>query len=94
MSHMTFNTWKAGLWRLAAAAVLSLLPVVARAAVPGITGPTFDLTAQPGRANQPDGASVYSWGYGCNPRTVPASCPASTRWPGRTVRACSFPAPR
>jgi len=39
---------------------------VAQAAAPGITGPTFNLTAQPAYLSQPDGQSVYSWGYGCN----------------------------
>ena len=43
-----------------------MLSVAAQAAAPGITGPTFNLTAQPGSINQPDGAQVYSWGYGCN----------------------------
>jgi FtsP/CotA-like multicopper oxidase with cupredoxin domain len=38
----------------------------ANAAAPGITGPTFNLTAQPAYLNQPDGMAVYSWGYGCN----------------------------
>src|ERR1700688_2246051 len=38
----------------------------AYAAAPGITGPTFNLTAQPAFLNQPDGSTVYSWGYGCN----------------------------
>jgi len=38
----------------------------ASAAAPGITGPTFNLTAQPAYINQPDGEAVYSWGYGCN----------------------------
>jgi hypothetical protein len=52
--------------RLAAAIVSALLGAAAQAAVPGITGPTFDLTAQAGHIHQPDGASVYSWGYGCN----------------------------
>jgi hypothetical protein len=44
---------------------------VAFAAAPGITGgtsttATFNLTAQQAFLNQPDGESVYSWGYGCN----------------------------
>ena len=43
-----------------------LLTAAAQAAAPGITGPTFDLTAQPAYISQPDGQSVYSWGYGCN----------------------------
>src|SRR5215472_2986696 len=37
-----------------------------RGAVPGITGPTFNLVASPAYLTQPDGAAVYSWGYGCN----------------------------
>jgi hypothetical protein len=53
------------------AAVAWLLPATAYAASPGITGgtgaaATFNLTAQPAYLNQPDGAAVYSWGYGCN----------------------------
>jgi FtsP/CotA-like multicopper oxidase with cupredoxin domain len=43
-----------------------LLSAAAQAAAPGITGPTFNLTAQPAFLNQPDGNQVYSWGYGCN----------------------------
>ncbi len=49
---------------LAAATLLFALP--AHAAAPGITGPTFNLTAQPAYITQPDGAMVYSWGYGCS----------------------------
>ncbi len=42
------------------------LTATAHAAAPGITGPTFNLTAQPAFLSQPDGQSIYSWGYGCN----------------------------
>ena len=35
-------------------------------AAPGITGPTFNLTAKDAYITQPDGQAVYSWGYGCN----------------------------
>jgi len=42
-----------------------LLPATAHAAAPGITGPAFNLTAQSAYITQPDGAMVYSWGYGC-----------------------------
>ena len=53
--------------RLFLAPVLALfLAATAHAAVPGITGPTFNLTAQTAFLNQPDGSSVYAWGYGCN----------------------------
>jgi FtsP/CotA-like multicopper oxidase with cupredoxin domain len=43
-----------------------LLTAVAHAAAPGITGPTFNLTARPAYITQPDGSAVYSWGYGCS----------------------------
>jgi FtsP/CotA-like multicopper oxidase with cupredoxin domain len=42
------------------------LGATAHAAAPGITGPTFNLTAQPAYLTQPDGQAVYSWGYGCS----------------------------
>ena len=42
---------------------------VTLASVPGITGgrgtPVFNLVASAGTSSQPDGASVYTWGYGC-----------------------------
>src|SRR5215469_10198456 len=49
---------------------VALLSVTAFAAAPGITSTgntagTFALIAQPAFLNQPDGESVYSWGYGC-----------------------------
>ena len=53
--------------QLLLAPVMALaLAATAYAAVPGITGPTFNLTAQQAFLNQPDGSTVYSWGYGCN----------------------------
>jgi Multicopper oxidase len=56
--------------RLLAPILLALLlTATAYAAAPGITGPTFKLTAQDAYLNQPDGAAVYSWGYGC--KTTP-----------------------
>src|SRR5271157_4062541 len=69
-----------------------LLTAAAYAAAPGITGPTFNLTAQPAFLNQPDGAAVYSWGYGCNgapagfaPAAITnATCP-SMQVPGPTL---------
>ena len=47
------------------AATLFLAPATF-AAAPGITGPTFNLTAHDGFLNMPDGEAIYSWGYGCN----------------------------
>src|SRR6266513_3263278 len=40
-------------------------PATAHGAAPGITCPTFNLTAQPAYISQPDGSMIYSWGYGC-----------------------------
>jgi FtsP/CotA-like multicopper oxidase with cupredoxin domain len=48
---------------LAALALLS--STATQAAAPGIQGTTFNLTAAPAYLSQPDGQSVYSWGYGC-----------------------------
>jgi FtsP/CotA-like multicopper oxidase with cupredoxin domain len=53
--------------RLLLAPMMALfLAAAAHASAPGITGPTFNLTAQTAFLNQPDGNAVYSWGYGCN----------------------------
>src|SRR5467141_4097495 len=56
---------KTRLFLSAMVAVALLLPATAHAAAPGITGTAFNLTAQPAYITQPDGAMVYSWGYGC-----------------------------
>jgi FtsP/CotA-like multicopper oxidase with cupredoxin domain len=72
-------------------AVTLLLTPAAFAAAPGITGPTFSLTAQQAYLNQPDGEAVYSWGYGCNgspagfaPTLPNQTCP-SMQVPGPTL---------
>src|SRR5271166_5748226 len=79
--------------QLLLAPVMALaLAATAYAAVPGITGPVFNLTAQQAFLNQPDGSTVYSWGYGCNgsptgfaPAAISgASCP-SMQVPGPTL---------
>ena len=73
------------------AALLVLLTATAFAAAPGITGPTFNLTAQPAYISQPDGQMVWSWGYGCNgapsgyaPSMTNANC-SSMQVPGPTL---------
>src|SRR6266403_3892188 len=58
------------------AAVTLLFTPAAFAAAPGITGTTFNLTAQPAYLNQPDGEAVYSWGYGCANTTGISYLPA------------------
>ena len=58
----------------AAAAMNAIVPLrQARAAVPGITGPSFNLVASADFTSQPDGASIYSWGYGCDRTQAPPS---------------------
>jgi FtsP/CotA-like multicopper oxidase with cupredoxin domain len=78
---------------LAPIALLMWLAATAFAAAPGITGPTFNLTAQQAYLNQPDGEAIYSWGYGCDPAHAPAgfaptlagqNCP-SMQVPGPTL---------
>ena len=65
----------------------------AQAAVHGISGPTFNLSASAALISQPDGTRLYSWGYGCStaptgylPVTVPtsANCPLM-QLPGPTM---------
>jgi FtsP/CotA-like multicopper oxidase with cupredoxin domain len=76
------------------AAACWLLAAVAEAAAPGITGPSFDLTASPAFISQPDGQVVYSWGYGCNSQptgwvpagiTAPAAGCSTMQIPGPTL---------
>ena len=54
-------------WIATTAAAMSALMLVgvAQAAVDGIAGTAFGLTARAAFTSQPDGASIYSWGYGC-----------------------------
>src|SRR5437899_12831404 len=71
-------------------AVALLLPATAHAAAPGITGTSFNLTAQPAYISQPDGAMVYSWGYGC--RIAPTGfAPAAIS--GATCTTMQVPGP-
>ncbi|MGH8263478.1 MAG: multicopper oxidase domain-containing protein [Steroidobacteraceae bacterium] len=51
---------------LAALALCAVFAPGVEAAVPGITGPAFNLAASEAYTSQPDGTSVYGWGYGCN----------------------------
>jgi FtsP/CotA-like multicopper oxidase with cupredoxin domain len=72
--------------------VATLLTATAHAAAPGITGPTFNLVATPAYITQPDGAMVYSWGYGCNgtpsgylPATIGGTFCNTMQIPGPTL---------
>src|SRR5436853_821361 len=77
------------------AAVALLCTGTVTAAVPGITGTggaagTFNLVASQGHITQPDGASIYSWGYGCAAGSSPSFVPYST---GAFCPAMQVPAP-
>jgi len=83
MYRMPIHSCRAtGLLSAALAVIASLLLVAnAQAAVPGIagtagtTGITFNLTASADYTSQPDGASLYSWGYGCSAGFTPTFLP-------------------
>jgi FtsP/CotA-like multicopper oxidase with cupredoxin domain len=74
----------------------SMLVLSAHAAAPGIKGaagsPVFNLNAAAMRITQPNGKSLYSWGYGCTsttgisfaPAMANANCP-SAQLPGPTL---------
>src|SRR3981081_126289 len=97
MNHMSVKI-RSGIARLVVmtVAIASLLGGKAQAAVPGITSTgtagTFNLVAGPGYISQPDGAEIYSWGYGCagglaptfGPYTTGAFCP-TMQIPGPTL---------
>jgi FtsP/CotA-like multicopper oxidase with cupredoxin domain len=80
---------------LAAATAALLLAAGAQAAAPGIQGTAFTLTAKPDYISQPDGQSVYSWGYACSasngaarPSAIAAPlsvCSGSMQIPGPTL---------
>jgi FtsP/CotA-like multicopper oxidase with cupredoxin domain len=70
MSYANSKNWCALYRFLSVVALALLLAAAANAAAPGITASgggtsTFNLNAGPGYSSQPDGVSVYSWGYGC-----------------------------
>jgi len=64
----------------------------AYAAAPGITGPIFNLRAEAAYISQPDGALVYSWGYGCEgapggfaPSAISSAFCSTMQIPGPTL---------
>ena len=65
MRDTNLNVSLRRLARALAALAASGLAIGVHAAVPGITGPAFNLQAAPGHTTQPDGTSVYTWGFGC-----------------------------
>ena len=73
----------------------STLALSAHAAAPGITGtsgaPVFNLNAAAMRVNQPNGKSLYSWGYGCSSTTGNSFAPATVR--GANCPTAQLPGP-
>jgi len=64
-------------------AAFVLVPGPGRAATPGITGSSFSLVANAGYTTQPDGAQIYTWGYGCASSTGLTYAPAVFQSIGR-----------
>lgn len=51
-------------WIIAGAMLLlAMMSAQARAVIPGVTGPTFNLTAKAGYISLGDGDSLWTWGY-------------------------------
>jgi FtsP/CotA-like multicopper oxidase with cupredoxin domain len=78
-------------WLLVVVAALAFAPRQAESAAPGLTAipgagstSTFNLVASPGVSIQPDGAQLYSWGYGC------AALPPSTAYVPAAFGAIGF----
>jgi FtsP/CotA-like multicopper oxidase with cupredoxin domain len=71
-----------------------LFTASAHAAAPGITGPIFNLTAQPAYLTQPDGQAIYSWGYGCSAAPSGfAPKPGGADLPNAACNAMQVPGP-
>src|SRR6267154_971089 len=77
-------------------ALALLSAATAHAAAPGITGTggagTFNLTARTAYLTQPDGQSIYSWGYGCT-TSAATFAPAAIAAPSGGCAAMQVPGP-
>src|SRR6266446_2307295 len=74
-------------------ALALLLTASAYAAAPGITGTSFSLTAGAAFSSQPDGALIYSWGYGCTTGFTPTFDPPAASMPGAACPTVQIPGP-
>ncbi|MDB6084497.1 MAG: multicopper oxidase type 3 [Gammaproteobacteria bacterium] len=85
------RVYRLPVWSVAAVCV-ALFAGTLQAAVPGIAGPSFNLVASDSYTSQPDGASIYSWGYGCvgTPTFLPAP---DAKDPAPTCPAMQIPGP-
>ena len=97
MNFSNTNSRNAVTRLLAVALMAWALAGTAQATTPGITGnpltgstSTYNFTAGEAWSSQPDGAQIYSWGYGCAAGSTPAyapfpgNCPA-VQIPGPTL---------
>jgi FtsP/CotA-like multicopper oxidase with cupredoxin domain len=76
-----------------AIALLSLCVNTVQAAVPGITGTSFNLTASADYITAPDGAMIYSWGYGCSAGFAPSFLPTTPGFPSGECSLMQLPGP-
>jgi FtsP/CotA-like multicopper oxidase with cupredoxin domain len=74
-------------------AVVLLLAATAHAAAPGIKDGNFALTAQPAFLTQPDGQTIYSWGYGCTVSTGHTFAPSASLMTGAACPGMQVPGP-
>jgi FtsP/CotA-like multicopper oxidase with cupredoxin domain len=66
------------LFLVAIAAALLLAATSAQAGIDGVVGPQFNLTASADYISMPDGASIYTWGYGVENGAVGMQLPGPT----------------
>ena len=92
MRAMKTTTLVGRLMRVTAVAAAVLLGNAAQAAVPGINGTSFALEASAAHITQPDGATVYSWGYGCSAQPT-GSAPAALPLPVTGCPTMQIPGP-
>jgi FtsP/CotA-like multicopper oxidase with cupredoxin domain len=93
MRAMNTTTLVGQFLRAAPVALAGLLAGAAQAAAPGITGPTFSLSAAAAYITQPDGVSLYAWGYGCQGNPSGYAPAAIGTVQGANCQAMQLPGP-
>src|SRR5258708_16858630 len=89
-----FQKFTGLLVRSAAIILAPLFALSANAAVPGITGPAFDLFAATGFISHPDAQNGYAWDYGCFSAPLGSAPDASHPPQGPNLPTVTLPAPR
>src|ERR1700757_5234914 len=69
------------LWMATAALLLAAAAQAAAPGIKGASGATFGLIAKPDYITQPDGQSVYSWGYACSGGSGVSAAPSAITAP-------------